>query len=362
MRAELGAEVSQRWLLYALGGGFGHLTRSLALARALQAASPQLDLHFVTNSPYARTALLDSELRADKSSETRRASVHVLDSNCGKERTCREVRDLLSRVDPQVLVADTFPRGIGGELAGWIESSDAVCILTHRDLNPEYVERFRLESFVSAHYRLVLAPGECGPITTSSELVRTPPWLIRGCDELDTFEEARRVFHANQSQPLVVVSRSGMPAESKFFEALAEELIERLGDRVQIRLIRPPGSSESLAVDSMEIWPLLQSIRGVDAIVGAAGYNTVVEARSSGTPLLSFPQSRLYDRQQRRLTKRETMANIDQVVARLESLATRYSHGREIPAFVNGAEIAAESCLAVSAIAADSQSILQPSV
>ena len=83
MRAELGAEVSQRWLLYALGGGFGHLTRSLALARALQAASPQLDLHFVTNSPYARTALLDSELRADKSSETRRASVHVLDSNCG---------------------------------------------------------------------------------------------------------------------------------------------------------------------------------------------------------------------------------------------------------------------------------------
>src|SRR5579872_3952416 len=37
-----------RWLIYALGGGFGHLTRACALARETRDA----DVRILTNSPY----------------------------------------------------------------------------------------------------------------------------------------------------------------------------------------------------------------------------------------------------------------------------------------------------------------------
>jgi predicted glycosyltransferase len=108
------------WFIYALGGGWGHLTRAAALARA---ASPRHAVRILTNSPYAgvvRKALpeldvaaLDPALPAP---ETRRAAL-------------REIR----AARPSCLIVDTFPRGLGGELVPVLESLDAKKVLVHRD-------------------------------------------------------------------------------------------------------------------------------------------------------------------------------------------------------------------------------------
>ena len=338
--------VAQRWFLYGMGGGFGHLTRSVAFARALRRIAPQLHLHLVTNSQFAREDLLQSELGA-------RATIHILDHRADKDHTCGQVRQLLAEVDPHLLAVDTFPRGLGGELANWIEGSGAVHVLTHRDLNPQYVDRYKLKEFVSANYDLVLSPGESGPLAAELANVKTAPWLIRRHDELAPFDMARRELHADHDQrPLVIVSRSGMRDESSFFEQVAARVRDSLGDRVQVRLIRPPGSPNSSRVESHEVWPLLPLIRGVDAIVGAAGYNTVYEARCSGTPLLAFPQTRLYDRQSHRLRSSETMTSIDDIISAIQTTLAEAEPCRQIAPFKNGADQAAKHCLRVAAKAA----------
>jgi len=69
-------------------------------------------------------------------------------------------------------------------------------------------------------------------------------------------------------------------------------------------------------------WPLMKLFEGVDALVGAGGYNTVHEARATCVPLLATAQARLYDRQLHRLHADERVAP-DEIVRRLQGLHER---------------------------------------
>src|SRR5262245_26103754 len=50
------------WLVYAMGGGWGHLTRSLALARVVARKFP---VRIITNSPYASAIVKSAEWKQD---------------------------------------------------------------------------------------------------------------------------------------------------------------------------------------------------------------------------------------------------------------------------------------------------------
>ena len=54
-------------------------------------------------------------------------------------------------------------------------------------------------------------------------------------------------------------------------------------------------------------------------VIGAGGYNTVVECRATRTPLLAVPQKRLYDRQQQRLHPTELVANVTEMLNRVDA-------------------------------------------
>jgi UDP:flavonoid glycosyltransferase YjiC (YdhE family) len=253
------------WLVYALGSGWGHLTRAVALARIAGRARA---VRILTNSPYAdivRAALPELDLR-------------VVESGAAVMREIGECR-------PACLIVDTFPRGIVGELAGLLPEFGGGKVLVHRDLNPRYVASRQLREFVGAHYDLVIVPGagEGSQFGYLPAACGTAPWLVRACNEIP----------APLGDPYVLVCAGGNPAELAWYGAVTS----RIQGRAPVRCVaaeRPPGCPEGCWV---RYWPAMDLIAGASAVVGGAGYNTVQECLALRAPLIARAWERKYDRQ-----------------------------------------------------------------
>jgi hypothetical protein len=184
------------WLIYALGGGWGHLTRAAALALA---ALPRHRIRILTNSPYAdRVRATLPEL-----------DFVVLDSSLPIKRARQETIGQIHAANPECLIVDTFPRGLGGELPESLAALAATKVLVHRDLNPEYVAESNLHSFVASNFDLVLIPGE-GEGAAFNDLPAaaiTQPWLVRDPQPRSRIGDTRRV----------VVCASGISAELAWY-------------------------------------------------------------------------------------------------------------------------------------------------
>jgi hypothetical protein len=314
---------AQRWLLYALGGGMGHLTRAMALGRAARQRGHRVEV--VTNSPFAPGLALETELGEGR--------VHRLGAELDKHAVRESIERLLDHVRPEVLVVDTFPRGLGGELAPLLPGLRATKVLVHRDLHPEYVERFGLARFVDTFDRL-LVPGEPAPLAHHPRAVSTPPWLVRDAGELLDVPTARRRLEVPEAEavPVVAVLACGRPEEVAECTGLAAMLQRELGTHAAVRLLAPDAPPR--------LWPALAVMRGIEVLVGAGGYNTVQEARATGTPLVAFARPRLYDRQALRLRTSEQVATPSEALERVrELLAVKAGTccDRAAPCYVNGA-------------------------
>ena len=336
------AASSRRWLLYALGGGLGHVTRAVALARAavahsLDASPPRIWL--LTNSPFADSLPLESELDCGR-------RIVRIDPDWSRDAVARYVQELLGKVRPDVTIVDTFPRGLGGELVALLPALRCHKVLVHRDLNPAYVEQMQIAEVLGQYDRL-LVPGEQAVFADHPHAVATPPWLIRDAGELLPEQEARRMLKVRSDHvPVVAVIGCGKHEEIKELRELASALTLQLAERAEVRFITPAlerkqGSSEgaSSQVTSLHLWPFLQAIRGVSVIVGSGGYNTVHEARATGTRLIACPRSRLYDRQDRRLRRQEKVLTIaDMHVSVVAAVEQAWAEGpRRVTSYPNGA-------------------------
>lgn len=313
----------ERWLLYALGGGLGHLTRAVALGRAARRRGHCVDV--VTNSPFASALALEAELGE--------GHVHRLGAELDKHAVRESIERLLGLVCPEVLVVDTFPRGLGGELAPLLPGLRARKVLVHRDLHPDYVERFGLARFVDAFDRIIL-PGEPAPFAHHPLATSTPPWLVLDARELLDVPTARRrlgVPERDEASPVVAVLACGRREEVDECARLAETLQRGLGPRALVRLLAPDAPPR--------LWPALAVMRGIDVLVGAGGYNTVQEARATGTPLVAIARPRLYDRQALRLRASERLARFDEALERVKPWLQAGSGNRRerpTPSYVNG--------------------------
>jgi len=322
------------WLVYALGGGLGHLTRGLALARAARRQGVRVTL--LTNSPFAAVLPVRDELHRDD-------CLIIIPDQSRLQETKYQVRDVIRDSPAQLLIVDTFPRGLGGELADLLPMLSIPTALVHRDLNPKYVESFELSRFVST-YDLLLCPGESGPLK-SARTRRTLPWLIRDSEELLHAVPARRQLGLMDAdvRPVALVSGSGRADEIREMEASALWLERQLEDRVHIRFCSPVTKNST----GLNIWPLLPLLPGVDVLIGAGGYNTVSEARVTGTPLIALARPRMYDRQQVRLAQHETFTMRDELPDRILSLTASSANDRRRtpPAYSNGTHQAVEALL-----------------
>jgi hypothetical protein len=279
-------------LIYALGGGLGHLQRSLSLAKAAAARGHTATI--LTNSPaYPRIAD-----RCDL------AGVTILEMPRG-DALAPAVHRLLDGREHDAVVVDTLPRGVLGELAAVAWQVPAVFV--HRDITSAYAHQVDVQGSTQ-RFDLMLCPGERGPLDHHN-LVETKPWVLMGPEELLPRSAARAALGCPDDRPLVVVCDTTEPRESAGLAYLVEHLREAYGDAAHV-----------MRASLEATWPLMRLHLGVDLLIGAAGYNTVHEARLTATPLKALARERLYDLQDRRLLSHEVLDD-----AALPGLATRTS-------------------------------------
>jgi len=330
----------------------GHLTRAVALARAAVRRpgregerNPRTQICLVTNSPFANGLPVTAELGA-------RHRIVTIDPNLSRDETAARVNDLLQTTPFDVLVVDTFPRGLGGELTGLLPDLTCHKVLVHRDLNPRYITQAGLSSFAN-HFDRLLVPGESAPFETFPHAVRTAPWLIRDDHELLPPTEARRMLGVEtDTVPIVAVIGCGRDTEVEQMRCLAIQLADEFTSDAAVRFLtlRTHGAprsacGSSLGLIPVSLWPFLQAIRGVSVIVGGGGYNTVHEARATGTRLIGLSRPRLYDRQERRLKACERATSFEEGQQHVAAAIASESNRSTCPAprYQNGVHEAIET-------------------
>lgn len=326
----------------------GHLSRSIALARKV--AQHGGNVRVISNSPFApilanRSCRLWLELEPN-------IEIVLLPSVADKAEIARLVHVFFHEQQPQpdVLVVDTFPRGLAGELAGLLDGLPAFKVLVHRDLNPDYVRWADLNSF-AARYDLILMPGEDGPLAQMPQAVRTAAWLVCDSQELlsPTLARAALQIPTENDRPICVVVGSGKPDEAIAAAEAARRMAELVAGDSIIRFVSCDEKALAVAgAMGSSLWPLLAALNGVDLLVGAGGYNTVFEARATATPFIAVAQSRLYDRQAHRLLPSECAVNWDHAIelARQFLESPNAKRRNPSPPFANGADEAIRQILA----------------
>lgn len=333
----------ENWLIYALGGGWGHLNRALALARI---AVGDRDIKILTNSSYL--TYIDRELLAPGIFlESISPEIDFID-------TCIQIRSVLNPADYNCLIVDTFPRGLGGEIATLLPQLQKIPrILIHRDIQPYYVEEKKLSEFVSKYYNRIIIPGEGLdlPLVNYPLAQHTNPWLIRSADELPDRETARLMLGVNPEEKetkIVVVLASGRGEELSFYGRLTQILADSFESAIVrcISAVKPMDCDDSLW---MFHWPAIECLVAADVVVGGGGYNTVYECLALGLPLVAFPFKRLYDRQGLRVQrvrknydkkggeKMVLVESVESAIAAIHRLLSLNKSDENPPNFINGA-------------------------
>ncbi|MBD1909854.1 MULTISPECIES: glycosyltransferase [unclassified Leptolyngbya] len=328
------------WLIYAMGGGWGHLNRAIAIARPL---AQHHSVHILTNSPYA--PFMQSYL-----SVLPNLQFHTLAPDIPLSEACYQIWRWLKTLPYTGLLVDTFPRGLVGELADLLPKlSDRSRILIHRDLNPRYVASHHLTDFVRCHYERLWIPGEgtAVPFATLPQVRQSAPWLVRQPGELGDRSTACTLLNVepHDPSPLVLVLLAGQPEEQAFFVALSEAIAHTF-PQVTLRLLAPEPPKGTLPYPWIAHYPAMDVLWMADVVIGSGGYNTVHECIALKVPLIAVPWKRLYDRQAMRLKRLQNnnqdmhiAYSLPEVMSVLEwVLATAPASQRQMPPdFVNGA-------------------------
>jgi hypothetical protein len=301
-------------LYYALGGGLGHGMRALALARELARTMGGQHVLLV-NSPFAGT------LRA--AVDRVEIALRTLPPTASAAESGAWVLGQRDELQPDLLVVDTFPRGLGGELAEWLPGwSAGLKVLVSRVLPESYVRQFQLASFSRDTFDMVFAPGEPSWWNANEPVVtRTSPWLVRHADELLAPEDAAQRLGCERHERCVLVVGSGTLDECREWIDWFRDLLSRwpaAGPPLRLALPNEIANLEGLPAGVIvRHVPLVELLTGAAAVVGNAGYHLVQETRWLGAPGRFLARRRLYDEQGGRLRDDERAASLAELATRL---------------------------------------------
>ncbi len=304
------AAQSGLWLIYALGGGWGHLTRAAALARVACLRHP---VRILTNSPYA-TQVAQALPELD---------IVALDPLLAPPIARAEVVRQIREAHPGCLIVDTFPRGLGGELAGVIDSIAANKVLVHRDLCPRYVAEARLGAMVRSAYDLILIPGdgEGAAFADFPSAAVTGPWLIGDPPSVRRPVRQRRVL----------VCAAGTTEELQWYGEVVA-MLRTFDCGLDIRCVAPvcpPGCPRESWIHH---WPAADLYPTSDVVIGGAGYITVQECLAWQVPLIALPWPRKYDRQWLRARRAAQRGSVTVVNKPIEAAQAALRQLNEPPA------------------------------
>jgi len=282
------------------GASGGHVTRALAIARALLpgGARPLLATTSEADAlirwagvPAVRIPGPASRVAAGWSEGERRAlATSVLEG-------------VVSSFAPDVLVTDTFPSGPQLEARGLLEQVPRRVLVRRAVREAARGDRVAREGLDA--YHLVLAPGDPEAVPEPGlPMVAVPPvTLVPEAELLD--RDAARFALRLPDAPLALVScGAGGDAESaSILEALGAALTHDGRYRPVLAtgpLGAPAPSDRFLSVSPV---PLARYLRAFDVAVIAAGYNSSFECALAAVPALYVARPRAYDDQAARAAR-----------------------------------------------------------
>lgn len=251
--------------IYAMGGGYGHIARTCALAQSLLKANAKLRLHLYLPKR-AKDWVSTFALQAKYGPSSPAGYARWIEHQVAADR-------------PELLIVDCFPTGFYGELAGVLPLVPKRVFLT-RWLDPTSVatevDRAALLGF-STRVCTEEIPAEYQALG----FVRVDPILAAGANEVIERDQARRFLGISGSAKLVILSTTRFDTTGHL-AALQLRKLSRQHDFVLLCL--GPGS---------KLWrktlPLGRWMRAADLVVAPPGHNTYYEVVQSGVPAVFLP-------------------------------------------------------------------------
>lgn len=266
-------------ILYcAPGSGLGHLNRALAVCLELRTLG--VSAQIVTNSPFAAGL-------------ARLARFPI--TRIPAERWRADVREFTAAVQPELMVCDTFPRGMRGE---WIDGLPVPALYMARRLNPEAVATFLGDSgWPDGIVQIIAAEELSGAHDAALAASRVPvvnlPGRIRLRPGLLPTEIPGELERLLDTGRCCLVVHGGPAAEVAQLVGLARQQ----GEPVAIT----PWGERMEGVPSFEYYPAGNLMARAAHVFTGAGYNAMAEMmlRSHCHTAVAFP--RRFDDQAARL-------------------------------------------------------------
>lgn len=252
-------------LYYALGGGLGHISRSIAI---------------LNQSPWlaARTRLMVSSALAGLAVG---ASPCPVDQVAGAAITSKRkyaafLSGYLKRHRARLLIVDTFPSGVAGEL-GWTGLNIPALLVARHVKWRAYAKHAEGSRGIPCSHALAVEPLD----------VEQEGALKNVC-EVSCLDSPVLLEHPSGSvrKRAVIVAHSGNGAE---LETLMKIARERAGGEMEVDVVSPANG----------VYPAERLIAGYSEIVSGAGYNMSALASQAppGVTHVLCPFERRYDDQ-----------------------------------------------------------------
>ena len=306
-------------LYYAMGGGLGHLSRAHAVLHSLRVQGllpPEVrssEAVLLTSSPFA----LDSRV-------ARGAQVCQVPTELGADSlACRAfVQAQLFALQPSLLLVDSFPGGIIGELCDLVLPPHTTAWHIARLLKlpayqpllrgvlPHYQRTFMVEQLVAAHLNFL---SQCSGSVENLHV--DDPQALQLSTEMQVWLQLRQ-------RPFWLVVHSESGEELAELLAYAQAHRARLAAQVDLVLVSPKnpnsqqpsvgkasvqgqdGAAFLAAVEHVDIYPAAGLFPHAQRIYSACGWNVMQQTQAHRARHFFLPQPRRFDDQFLRAARR----------------------------------------------------------
>jgi len=297
-----------RLVFYAVNGlGLGHVTRLLAIARAVKRMARRAEILFITSSEADGVIYREGFAAVKLPSKTIREQCGL-----GKGTYLKMAQSVtwttLSSFDPDVLIVDTYPSGSFEELLPvlrWKQRN----VFVFREQRPQTYQSKLLTAVLPLYDRLIVPHDhleQVGELPEPHKAHAVGPILIREKNEILGRAEARRALNLPLDGLLFYSSfgGGGDPETRRALELTAQAIAE-LPD-AHLVLAAGPLLRQSLpAREKITVlsgrYPMLDVLPAFDGAITAAGYNTVHELLYAGVASALVPFGRILDDQEKRV-------------------------------------------------------------
>lgn len=290
-----------RIAIYALGCGHASAMRGLALARALQERVSD-DRRVAAHCLVLTRDSMKAWSKAARVPTAVPPPMAHRDSLMLAEWVQASLRDFA----PDVLVVDTFARGLLGELGAFLPTLAPRRILLSPWVSPRYLLRPDVSQAVVEAYDALLwceppPDGLDALIARCRRVERVPPVLFVRPQDVESATSGRQAFGVHEMERIVLGLGSGDAATERGQLDALVAASRQPGMRFSVMFCAhhlPP--TESPGVRVVRIFPAGAWLRSCPVVVAAAGYQSYYEVVQAQVPAVFRPLPRPLDDQARR--------------------------------------------------------------